>query len=1457
MSSAPGPSQPVDVLRKGLIVAVLVGGLVLLHRFAGTPHGADPRGLLALGFVVLAAYTIGELAEVLKLPHITGYLLAGFVLGPSVAHELTAALPPGTLPAPFDHGILSEAVIGQLSLLDTLALPLIALTAGGELHLKELRTGMKPIVGVLLGQTAFVLPAFVLFAILLGGAVPGVGLPALSGVSLGGQMAVGLVLGSLALATSAAATIAVILGAGAKGPMTRTILSVVVLKDVLVVVLFAASTTVAAAALGVGGGEGLGQALIHIGLSVVLGVVVGGLVHLYLRFVGAERLLFLVALIYTTAFLCAQFDLEVALVFIAAGFMVANFSSHGETLIADVERLSLPVFIVFFTLAGARLHVDVIVRMAGYAALLVGVRMAATMAGVAVGGRLGGADPATLKYGWLGMIAQAGLAISLAGKLPELLPGGVGDELFALVLAGVAVHEVVGPAMLQLGLSRAGEVAGPAASTAEAGAAEAPAAEAADPGPAQTEGWGPAFRSSAPELTALVVELEQDLRGLTVQWSEGVPQAWSTEARRWLASLRTDYLRAHRRLAVLARDPDRDPDALVSLLREVEVAWRGRVLARAAADPLAAWSPVPLVQQLDRRLDALPAGVSAPIEPEVVAARDEAVFKRVLRAIARERQRLVQRKREVPVAALARFHVSGRAVGLLEGLPALAAREELDLARQLGGLFSEIATRWPGEGSTPSQQDLAALRADVDEAFAIFDAALEAAPMEAGARCQRVVGQSMAGFKQELPIFGTLDLPQWRRRFSGVFAERNRGLAAVTDGLSQTRAALEARYQALAMELEVAGLSVTAAAVAHGRVAALDRQIEDLAHKPLQRLDQAAGDALRDVEVLLSTEGTGAELADGLRAGSSEAGRVALEAERLLGRLVAGLERAGADGVQDELSPAIDRLSDRVKVPAGALEAGEWSLPRAPGVVELPLRETVGGFVEARVGADLVAVTRAAAQQVARGQAAVDELRRVLAFNVDLAVAELEVFGDAPASAASRALAAEMMQGSVGRSRQRLQRVATDLASLSETVGAGVTAAVVGRLTDLRRDLAAGDAGRLRRLVLTEVVVRRQLARQADLLVGPSGLVRARGLGLARQVLGRDALDQLAAWWRPPTPTPPTAAQLAIPTPVEPLPVVYRRLFTDQVVASFELEAAREPEMAAAHAALEAPAGLRLVALVSDDAALRALLVDAISRAVGLPVVRFDGAGAGNAPPEGLTLIDDLGSRFCLKPGGFAPLDALVADMTADAHRRPWLVATSPEIWAAAAAGSSLGDAVGTVLRPAHLSAAELTRAVLGRHAMSGYDVTFSLDDLRGLRDLSLFGGDLDRAARQRDAWFAHLHERAEGRLADALLLWMAAVRGVDDGAGRVELGPAQRLPSTALRALPVDALALLRHALRQGHLDPADLAEVWGQPPVAVRGRLSALAAWGVLKPKGDRWVVPEHLVGPLRTALVAEGWT
>ncbi|MCZ7685542.1 MAG: hypothetical protein M5U28_44890 [Sandaracinaceae bacterium] len=64
-------------VRKLVIVLLLVAGVMLLHRFAVRTVGFDPSAMLALGFVVLASYTFGQLVERIGLPHITGYLIAG------------------------------------------------------------------------------------------------------------------------------------------------------------------------------------------------------------------------------------------------------------------------------------------------------------------------------------------------------------------------------------------------------------------------------------------------------------------------------------------------------------------------------------------------------------------------------------------------------------------------------------------------------------------------------------------------------------------------------------------------------------------------------------------------------------------------------------------------------------------------------------------------------------------------------------------------------------------------------------------------------------------------------------------------------------------------------------------------------------------------------------------------------------------------------------------------------------------------------------------------------------------------------------------------------------------------------------------------------------------------------------------------------------------------------------
>ena len=287
-------------LRQLVTIGLLICGVLLLHAFSRVQEGQlDPTAMLALGFVVLASFAVGSLVAIVKLPHITGYLIAGLVFGPSLAELVSSWLVNWVVLPPFDRGVLNKDVISQLSLLDTLAVALIALNAGGELKIEGLKRGFRAIAGVITFQYFAVMFGVTALVVAISGPLgPAFTLPGYPSAPLLATIAVGAMVAAISFATSPAATIAVINETRATGPMSRTVLSAVVLKDVIVVVTFAVTQVIAAQLLGVTAIEGGLAAYLfqHIGMSMLLGAAVGGLLALYLRFVNKEVLLFWSAL---------------------------------------------------------------------------------------------------------------------------------------------------------------------------------------------------------------------------------------------------------------------------------------------------------------------------------------------------------------------------------------------------------------------------------------------------------------------------------------------------------------------------------------------------------------------------------------------------------------------------------------------------------------------------------------------------------------------------------------------------------------------------------------------------------------------------------------------------------------------------------------------------------------------------------------------------------------------------------------------------------------------------------------------------------------------------------------------------------------------------------------------------------------------------------------------------------
>ncbi len=1475
--------------RRLAIVLLLVGVLSLLHHFTAVGPTGAPSTLLAFGFVVLASYAVGQLVEVIKLPHITGYLLAGVVLGPSFA----ALLPPALQVAPFDRGVLSADVIAGLSVLDALAVALIALTAGGELKLDVLRKGGRSIAGVLGGQGLVVLTVVAALGTAMAGAVGWATLPGMPEIPLPAAMGLGCAVAAIAYATSPAATIAVVNDTGAEGPLTRTILSTVVLKDVLVVILFSVATAYAAGALGLSSGEGslARELLLEVGGSVVLGAGLGFGVAQYLRWVNKEVLLFLVAVVYAATLSARALGLDPVLVFIATGFAASNFSEEADKLLENVERLSLPVYVVFFTLAGARLHLDHLAHVAPYAAALFLARAGAFWVGTRVGARVGGAGAVVERYGWMGYLSQAGVAISLTGALGAGF-GEAGRALETLVISTIALNELFGPVLLKVGLSLAGEV-----SSSRAGAGEGVVAAAASHSrempalPAADDPWGPPLSSGAPILDAAARDLRAGLAELVERVDATVLAPLAEDADAYWAELRQELLRSHRRASVQLRtEADSNLPRLLHLDRvELLERWRAVVAGRAGRIAARHLDLSALPEGLDRLVDEAPERAVAPVaEAAHVARASDGPWRSLRRAGLRARARLARAagseppRREVPVRGLALFHLGGPALARAEGLASALVNSEWELAARTHAL-ADLAVREfvavaaavaePAAGEGDPLRGAEALR----RGLVALESELSLARQESAAarvhqreRLARILGGALRSVEDDLVRVDTPDLSLRQRRTTRVFAQRVAALEVLGPRLGRAEQAVAGRLWALALELELLALEARVGDLVAARAEELRREVRGRSALQLDRVHAALEAALAEVEATLAAPPmTGEALATALRAHTEALEAVAGDAARSAAGLRDQLrDESSTTALVDALRRAVRELSETYAVPSAPLVRGEWKLPPPVPLTALRFRELVSSQVEAVIAPRLVALTRDLSERVQPVLAALQELERLVAFDNELARAELEVVREGPVPEHTRLLLRDTFVGALSRARDALDRQREEVVQWPAALAEAMHEAVLGSLRELHgKVIDAGDE--LRALAPAPLRPRWLVASARDL---PSRMERA--LELARGTLEGAIGGEALGHWRAELGLParvlePDRARraLAPPRAAADLPVFYTRLLSADTLEAADAVGSRQQLVERARHTLGARGpGLRTVALVGLDGVGKGTLSAAVVRAAGSKQVRKHVLSGPVGAAELAALFADRAEGHMMVVSGFhwlvssrardfAVLRGFVERVLAERGRAAVLVHADRLVWDYACTLAPLADAFAEVIELPALDEVELEAAVLARHALSGYRADFSR--VAGHAGLAqLVGPEASRARRPAAAYFRALHAASGGLVRDALRLWLASIHHVDEGAGVVHVGalPPSALP--ALRALPRETVSALYQTARQGWIDADTLEGGVGTTRAEAEARLERWVRAGLLDREKAAYRIPLHLRGSVHRLLVERGW-
>lgn len=409
--------------------------------------------LFEIAVALFAGLLMSRPAKKLGLPAVTGYLVAGLLIGPFVLGQLGIE----------GLGFATSEHVEALGVISDVALGFIAFAIGNEFRVSQLKQ---------IGKQATVIAIFqaIVATIFVDAAL--IGLHFLMPDKL--SIATAITLGAIATATAPAATLMVVNQYKAKGKLTDILLPIVALDDAVGLIVFAVSFGIAKA---LSSGASLSiftvavNPLIEIIGSLLLGALIGVIFNFSEKFFfsRSKRMcisityVFLAVAISKLHFHVPGTELEIGfsplLVCMMLGTVFCNLCEFSEELMAKVDRWTAPLFVLFFVISGAELDLSVFTD---WAVIVIGVvyiifRSAGKISGATVSAKFMKCDPSIQKYLGITLLPQAGVALGMSVTVAAEL-GADGAIIRNIVLFAVLVYELFGPLMTKIALTKAGDI---------------------------------------------------------------------------------------------------------------------------------------------------------------------------------------------------------------------------------------------------------------------------------------------------------------------------------------------------------------------------------------------------------------------------------------------------------------------------------------------------------------------------------------------------------------------------------------------------------------------------------------------------------------------------------------------------------------------------------------------------------------------------------------------------------------------------------------------------------------------------------------------------------------------------------------------------------------------------------------------------------------------------------------
>ncbi|HAE41951.1 MAG TPA: hypothetical protein DCG34_03405 [Clostridiales bacterium] len=381
---------------------------------------------LYIAIIMLFALIGGNICMKARLPSVTGFIVVGLILGPS-----------------FTNMINSE-IVESMSFVNELAMGILAISLGAELHWATLKRYSKDLPPLVTGEIVLTVFMVSILSYLFGLSVQ-----------------ISIILGVLAITVSPSGIVPVIQEYGGKGPLTQNLLAMVAIDNLIGIMLFGIILALFEGfALGATNGSDLVLTVVaELFGALAVGVASGYvIVHFLKKKVGNNQfLVILLGMILLNVGIANQFRLSAMLVNIVSGIVITNLRNRSMTLSATIDRVQLPIIVVYMTLAGARIDLSVALALAVSGGVYIIGRFAGKVIGSYLLSRTSDLTKIVRRNIGLGLTPQAGITVGLSILAEQKIPEAQGI-ITGIVLTGVVFFQVIGPILVAKALNNAGEV---------------------------------------------------------------------------------------------------------------------------------------------------------------------------------------------------------------------------------------------------------------------------------------------------------------------------------------------------------------------------------------------------------------------------------------------------------------------------------------------------------------------------------------------------------------------------------------------------------------------------------------------------------------------------------------------------------------------------------------------------------------------------------------------------------------------------------------------------------------------------------------------------------------------------------------------------------------------------------------------------------------------------------------